>query len=190
MYFWVKPEIKLGGIWICPLGVEREKCESQDRMEPSEEVLLAVSIAVVWQAYIALDLNSAIFVFMEIKDVLNRTPDSWTPYDYSLWSHVVREEGLKKWVVWHYLKKKLFQRQRKLLHNSGFITMRSHRRQRERQSGRKSFFSMWAGGEQQRVAAWHGTMSLEWWEHRGELKSGRLYGNELWRGLAATNLNA
>ncbi len=27
------------------------------------------------------------------------------------------------------------------------------------------------------------------WEHRGELKSDQLYGNELWHGWAATNQN-
>ncbi len=142
MYFWVKPEIKLGGglnlsigSWAWEVWISRQNGAKRGGSISS----LNSVVSVVWQAYIALDLNSAIFVFMEIKDVLNQTPDSWTPYDYSLWSHVVREEGLKKWVVWHYLKKKLFQRQRKLLHNSGFITMRSHRRRREHQSGRKSF---------------------------------------------------
>lgn len=57
----MKPEIKLGGFEFCPLGIEREKCASHDRMEPSEEDLLAVSIAVVWLAHIALDLNPAMF---------------------------------------------------------------------------------------------------------------------------------
>ncbi len=41
---------------------------------------------------------------------------------------------------------------------------------------------MWAGGE-------NGAASLGRWERRGELKSGQLYGNELWRGSAETNQN-
>ncbi len=41
---------------------------------------------------------------------------------------------------------------------------------------RSHSFSMWAGGELRR-------------EHRGELKSGQLYGNELWCGSAATDRN-
>ncbi len=34
-----------------------------------------------------------------------------------------------------------------------------------------------------------GAASFGWWERRGELKSSQLYGNELWRGSAATNRN-
>ncbi len=42
---------------------------------------------------------------------------------------------------------------------------------------------MWAGsGESNAV-------SFGRWQRRGELKSGQLYGNELWRGSAATNRN-
>ncbi len=65
------------------------------------------------------------------------------------------------------------------LHESA-VTVRSHR---ERQSGRKSFIF----NDSPRRAA---RRVLGRWERRGELKSGQLYGNELWRGWASTNQNA
>ncbi len=56
-----------------------------------------------------------------------------------------------------------------------------------------------------RVSKWPEVIDFQWepaassgesgaarfgrWERRGELKSGQLYGNELWRGSAATNQN-
>ncbi len=68
----------------------------------------------------------------------------------------------------------------KILH----LTMRSHRTRRERQSGRKSFIF-----NESRRRALASAARFGWWERRGELKSGQRYGNELWRGWAATNQN-
>lgn len=82
MYYRVKPEIKLGGIWIYPLGIECEKCVSHDRMEPSKEDLLVVSIAAVWMAHIALDFNSAMFAHGNQGCFWSKAPDSWIPRDY------------------------------------------------------------------------------------------------------------
>lgn len=72
MYFWVQPEIKLSGIWIHLLGVEREKWVSHDRMEPSKEDL-RIAIAAVRLAHIALKYLIWFVVFvggtMEHKDI-------------------------------------------------------------------------------------------------------------------------
>lgn len=73
MYFWVQPEIKLSGIWIHLLGVEREKWGSHDRMEPSKEDL-RIAIAAVWLAHTALNNMIWFVVFvggaMELIDIL------------------------------------------------------------------------------------------------------------------------
>ncbi len=60
----------------------------------------------------------------------------------------------------------------------------SQRTRRERQSGRKSLIF-----NESRRRAPARAARLGWWERRGELKSAQLYGNELWRGWAATNQN-
>ncbi len=64
--------------------------------------------------------------------------------------------------------------------------LRSHRRRRERQSGRKSFIF---NESRRRAPGESGAASFGRWERRGELKSSQLHGNELWRGSAATNRN-
>ncbi len=71
------------------------------------------------------------------------------------------------------------------------ITVRSHRRRRERQSGRKSFiFNVsWrrapARAARRVLDGESGAARFGRWGRRGELKSSQLYGNELWRGSAA-----
>ncbi len=71
-----------------------------------------------------------------------------------------------------------------VLEISKCLTVRSHRTRRERQRGRKSFIFNVSRRRAPARAARFGR-----WERRGELKSGQLYGNELWRGWAATNQN-
>lgn len=68
---------------------------SHDRIEPSEEGLLAISIAVVWMPHIALDLNSAVC-------------SSWNVFE----SHVTNHFGFCDFIR----NTKLFQRQNMLLH--------------------------------------------------------------------------
>ncbi len=71
-----------------------------------------------------------------------------------------------------------------LNHASETGQWRSHCRRQERQSGRKSFIFNVSRRRAPARAAHFGR-----WEHRGELKSSQLYGNELWCGLVVTNRN-